>query len=215
MPDKSGHYLSPDPPHPLSYLGALLSTRGGDCTPSSTVIQSPPATDSAAIVLHQMACRRKRPRCRPGCRNVPRAPNPPDEATPSHPQPTMGGILRQRQLSCWRERTIGLLVRTSRRCKSSRRQRLTSRPLSRSISWLADTNGLVAALVIATYLRRPIRQTRPLPPTLNQQWGGLLCRRQLSCRRERTIGILVRINLPPSNPSPLKVPLQLTRGGIQ
>ncbi len=68
-----------------------MSLRGGDCTPSSTVIQLPPATDSAAIVLHQMARRRKRPRRRPGCRNVPRAPNPPDEATLFHPQPTMGG----------------------------------------------------------------------------------------------------------------------------
>ena len=90
-PDKSGRYLSPDPPHPLSYMGALLSPRGGDCEPSSTVLQSTPATDSAAIALHQMARRRKRPRRRPGRRNVPRAPNPPDEATPSHPRPTMGG----------------------------------------------------------------------------------------------------------------------------
>ena len=90
-PDKSGRYLSPDPPHPMSYVGALLSPRGGDCEQSSTVLQLPPATDSAAIVLHQMARQRKRPRCRPGRRNVPRAPNPPDEATPSHPQPTMGG----------------------------------------------------------------------------------------------------------------------------
>ena len=62
-----------------------------DCEPSWTVLQSPPATNSAAIVFHQMARRRKRPRCRPGRRNVPRAPNPPDKATPSHPQPTMGG----------------------------------------------------------------------------------------------------------------------------
>jgi hypothetical protein len=137
-----------------------------------------------------------------------------------------------------------------------------SRPLSRSIGRLTDTNGLVAALVIATYPGRPIRQIRPLPPTLNRQWGGLLRQGQLSCRREqtigllvrtsrrckssrrqirqmwplpptlnrpwgglhrrlclisrrreRTIGFLVRIYLPPSNPSPLKVPLQLTRGG--
>ncbi len=68
-----------------------MSPRGGDCKPSATVLQSTPATDSAAIALHQMARRRKRPRCRPGRRNVPRAPNPPDKATPSHPQPTMGG----------------------------------------------------------------------------------------------------------------------------
>ena len=68
-----------------------MSLRGGDCEPSPTVLQSTPATASAAIALHQMARRRKRPRRRPGRRNVPRAPNPPDEATPSHPQPTMQG----------------------------------------------------------------------------------------------------------------------------
>jgi len=125
-----------------------------------------------------------------------------------------GGLRRRRQLSRRCERTIGLLVRTSCRCKSSRQQRLTSRPLPRSIGWLADTNGLIAALVIATYLGRPTRQRRPLPPTLNRQWGGLhrrLC--PISRRLERTIGLLVRIYLTPSNPAPLKVPLQLTRGG--
>jgi hypothetical protein len=79
-----------------------------------------------------------------------------------------GGLLRRRQLSRWRERTIGLLVCTSRRCTSSRQQRLTRRPLSRSIGRLADTNGLVAALVVATYLGRPIRRMRPFPPTLSQ-----------------------------------------------
>jgi hypothetical protein len=89
--DPRSHLLRPNPPHPMSYVGALLSPRGGDCEPSSTVLQSTPATDSAAIALHQMARRRKRPRRRPGRRNVPRAPNPPDEATPSHPRPTMGG----------------------------------------------------------------------------------------------------------------------------
>jgi hypothetical protein len=45
--------------------------------------------------------------------------------------------------------------------------------------------------------------------------GGGLHRRlcPISRRRERTIGLLVCIYLPPSNPSPLKVPLQLTQGG--
>jgi hypothetical protein len=64
---------------------------GGDCQPSSQVLQSKTANESAAIALHQTACQRKRPRCRPGRRNVPRAPNPADEAIPSHPLPTMGG----------------------------------------------------------------------------------------------------------------------------
>ena len=77
--------------HPTSSLGAVLSPKGGDCQPSLQVLQATTAHESAAVLLHQTACRHKRPRCRPGCCNVPRAPNPPDEAIPSHPQPTMGG----------------------------------------------------------------------------------------------------------------------------
>jgi hypothetical protein len=42
-------------------------------------------------MLQRMARQRKQPRCRPGHRNVPRAPNPADEAIPSHPLPKMGG----------------------------------------------------------------------------------------------------------------------------
>jgi hypothetical protein len=63
---ESRRYLSPNPPHPMSYVGALLSPRGGDCEPSPTVLQSTPATNLAAIALHQMARQRKQPRCRPG-----------------------------------------------------------------------------------------------------------------------------------------------------
>ena len=48
------------------------------------------AHNSAAVTLHWTACRHKRPRCRPGRRNVPRAPNPLDEAIPSHPLPMTG-----------------------------------------------------------------------------------------------------------------------------
>ena len=90
-PADSGRSLSPTLPHPMSYVGAILSTIGGDCQPSPQVLQSKMANESAAIALHQTARRRKRPRCRPGCRNVPRAPNPADEAIPSHPLPMMGG----------------------------------------------------------------------------------------------------------------------------
>ncbi len=90
-PVESRRYLSPTPPHPMSYVGAILSPIGGDCKLSSTVLQSTPANDSSAIALHQMACQCKRPCCRPGRRNVPWAPNQADEAIPSHPLPTMGG----------------------------------------------------------------------------------------------------------------------------
>ena len=90
-PADSGRSLSPTLPHPMSYVGAILSTIGGDCQPSPQVLQSKMANESAAIALHQTARRRKRPRRRPGRRNVPRAPNSADEAIPSHPLPTMGG----------------------------------------------------------------------------------------------------------------------------
>ncbi len=98
--------------------------------------------------------------------------------------------------------------------QSFSRHWLTTRPLSRSIRRLADTNGLVAALVVATYLGHPIQQMRPFPPTLYQRWGGQQCRLQLiPSRRMQTIGILVCPCHRPSNPSPSKVALQLTRGG--
>jgi len=92
MPVASGRSLSPTLPHPMSYVGAILSTLGGDCQPSSHVLQSTTANESAVIMLHQTARRRKRPRRRPGRRNGPRAPNRPNEAIPSHPLPTMGGM---------------------------------------------------------------------------------------------------------------------------
>ena len=93
-PVSSGRSFSPTLPHPKSYVSALLSTLGGDRQPSSHVLQSTMATMSAAIMLIQTARRRKRPRRRPGRRNGPRAPNSPNEATPSHPVPTtMGGTI--------------------------------------------------------------------------------------------------------------------------
>ena len=50
-PVESGRYLSSTPPHPMSYVGAILSPMGGDCVPLSTVLQSTPANNSAAITL--------------------------------------------------------------------------------------------------------------------------------------------------------------------
>ena len=110
-PVESGRSLSPTLPHPMSYVGAILSTIGGGCQPSSQVLQSTTANESAAIALHQTARRRKRPRRRPGRRNVPRAPNPADEAIPSHPLPTMGGHqCRLQPILSRRVQTIGILV---------------------------------------------------------------------------------------------------------
>ena len=83
--------LSPTLPNPMSFVGAILSTIGGGCQASPQILQSTTANEWAAITLHQTARQRKCPRCRPGCRNVPRAPNLADEAIPSHPLPSMGG----------------------------------------------------------------------------------------------------------------------------
>jgi hypothetical protein len=56
-PAESGRSLSPTLPHPMSYVGAILSKIGGDCQPSSQVLQSTSANKSATIALHQTACR--------------------------------------------------------------------------------------------------------------------------------------------------------------
>ena len=56
--------------------------------------------------------------------------------------------------------------------KSFRQQWLMSLLPSHSIGRLANANGLVAALVVATYLGCPISQMMPFPPTHNHQWGG-------------------------------------------
>jgi len=52
---ESGRSLSPTLPHPMSYVGAILSTIGGDCQPSSQVLQSTTANETATIALHQTA----------------------------------------------------------------------------------------------------------------------------------------------------------------
>ena len=77
------------PPLPLPYAGAVVPFLGGECPLSSPTMLS--AFESATVPPQKTARRLKRPRRRPCRRNRPRAPNPLDEATPSHPQPMMGG----------------------------------------------------------------------------------------------------------------------------
>jgi hypothetical protein len=89
--------------HPQPTMGGtstptptLTSARANDRAPrlhqpSLHVLQATTAHELAAVTLHRTACRHKRPCRRPGRRNVPRAPNPPDEAIPSHPLPMTGG----------------------------------------------------------------------------------------------------------------------------
>ena len=47
--------LSPTLSHLMSYVGAIVSTIGGGCQPSSQVLQSTTANETAAIALHQTA----------------------------------------------------------------------------------------------------------------------------------------------------------------
>jgi hypothetical protein len=85
-PVESGHSLRPTLPCPMSYVGLVLSTIGGDCQPLWQVLQVTTAHESAA---HRTACQRKQPCCRPGRHNVHWVPNLLDETIPSHPQSTM------------------------------------------------------------------------------------------------------------------------------
>jgi hypothetical protein len=78
----------PPPPHPMTYVGAVLSTMGG-----STRVRSL-ALALLAIVEGRLRTVRQRaqPRCRTGCRHHPWAPSPPDEILPFHPHPTVEGL---------------------------------------------------------------------------------------------------------------------------
>ena len=143
-------------------------------------------------IIHNDSSRTMSPACLPWLSAQVMTPPSPTTTMPSsppshtHPTSYLGAVLSPKGGTA------------SRCCKSSRQQQLTSWPPSRSIGRLTNTNGLIAALVVATYLGHPIRQMRPFPPTLNQQWGGLqrhLC--LISRWREQTIGLLVCIYLPP------------------
>ena len=77
------------PPPPPPYAGAVVPFLWGECPLLSPTMLS--AFELATVPPQKTARRLKRPRRRPCRRNRPRAPNPSDEATPSHPQPMMGG----------------------------------------------------------------------------------------------------------------------------
>ena len=77
------------PPPPLPCTDTVFPFLGGECPLSTPNMLS--AFESATVPPQKTARRLKRPRRRPCRRNRPRAPNPSDEATPSHPQPMMGG----------------------------------------------------------------------------------------------------------------------------
>jgi hypothetical protein len=86
--------LSPSPRPTLSYLGAVLNTNGGGHLSSTSTSPTVAALTRLSVVEGKplRVRHRARPRCRTGRCNCPRAPNPSDEATPSHPSSTLGGL---------------------------------------------------------------------------------------------------------------------------
>ncbi len=54
-PVESGRSLSPTHPHPMSYVGAVLSMIGGDCQPLLQDLQTTMDHESATIMLHWTA----------------------------------------------------------------------------------------------------------------------------------------------------------------
>ena len=77
------------PPPPLPCTDTVVPFLGGERPLSTPNMLS--AFESATVPPQKTAPQLKWPRCRPCCRNRPRAPNHSDEAVPSHPQPMMGG----------------------------------------------------------------------------------------------------------------------------
>ena len=73
------------PPCPMTSVGKVLSTLGGSFLPLAPVLPASTAPPLDTIPPSPTAHQHKRPRCRPGCHNLPRAPNPPDKAIPSLP----------------------------------------------------------------------------------------------------------------------------------
>ncbi len=86
--------LSPSPRPTSSYLGTVLNTNGGGHSSSTSTSPTVAAPTLLSVIegkpLRVRHC--ARPRCCTGRRNCPRAPNPSDEATPSHPSSTLGGL---------------------------------------------------------------------------------------------------------------------------
>jgi hypothetical protein len=76
--------ILPSPLRPTSYLGAVLSTMGGN--PVSLDLPSP-TVDGHLQTVHQSAG----PCCPTGQRNRPGAPSSQEEGTPSHPNQMLGG----------------------------------------------------------------------------------------------------------------------------
>ena len=93
--------LESHPSSPYVLCGCNIVYDRGGLPAVVTSFQLTTANESAAITLHQTAHQLKRPCLRPGCYNVPRSPNPADEAIPSHP--VQREQIRSRNLSTYQD----------------------------------------------------------------------------------------------------------------
>jgi hypothetical protein len=79
------------PPHPMTYVGAVLSTMGGSTRAMSLALAPLSLPSPTAGGQLQTVPQCTQPRCRTGCHHRPCVASPPDEGPPSHP-PQLGGI---------------------------------------------------------------------------------------------------------------------------
>jgi hypothetical protein len=80
----------PPPSRPMTYMGVVLSTMGGNTRVTSLTL-----TPSALLLPTvnsrlRTVCQRAWPCCCTGRRHCPCTPSPPDKVLPSHPHPTLG-----------------------------------------------------------------------------------------------------------------------------
>ena len=110
---------SPSPPHPASYLGAVLQPTGRTPLSLSSTAKEPPslphlwATTAQAAMKPPPMARQSRPRRRPGCRHRPRGPNQSDGAIPSLPKPLLlGGTLQPTSTSTMSAKEATVICRS-------------------------------------------------------------------------------------------------------
>ncbi len=92
------------PPHPMTYVDAVLSTMGGSTCRNSLALAPLALTLPTVDGQLRMVCQCAWPCCCTGCRHRPCAPSPPERSYPPTLTQCWGGFLPQlRPLPCWRE----------------------------------------------------------------------------------------------------------------
>jgi hypothetical protein len=120
------------PPHPMTYVGAVLSTLGGSPHATSPAL-APLALPLPTVDGQHRTVRRRAQPCRcTGYRHRPCVPNPPDEVLPSHPHPMLGRLPTP-------TKTLTMLARATSPCCSVVSSPLTSLTTSSTSSLLPFT----------------------------------------------------------------------------